>query len=344
MRVLIDILHPAHVHFFKHFIADVEGAGHEVFVTARDKEMTLQLLDRLGIEATVLSTQRSGVLGLGGEFVSRTARLLREARRTRPDVMIGIMGPSIAPVGRLLRIPTVVFYDTETAGRTNRWVYPMASSVCTPDCYAGVVRGHHHTYPGYHELAYLHPHRFTADPGVLDMVGLTPGEPFGIVRFVGWQASHDLGRSGLAIEAKRGIVDALAEHGRVLISSESELPADLESRRVPDEATHLVHHLAAAATVLIGDSATMAAEAAVLGVPAVYVSPFRLGYTTELEQRYGLLRTVVPGDLPAALGALEQSLALPTRERARRRDRLLADKIDTTAWMVGFVTNRRWER
>ena len=38
MRVLIDILHPAHVHFFRNFHAEMEGRGHQVCITARDKD------------------------------------------------------------------------------------------------------------------------------------------------------------------------------------------------------------------------------------------------------------------------------------------------------------------
>ena len=34
--------------------------------------------------------------------------------------MTGIMGPSIAIAGKLLRTPRVVFYDTEIATSTNR--------------------------------------------------------------------------------------------------------------------------------------------------------------------------------------------------------------------------------
>jgi hypothetical protein len=39
MKILIDIGHPAHVHFFKNAIRELEGRGHEVKVTARDKEV-----------------------------------------------------------------------------------------------------------------------------------------------------------------------------------------------------------------------------------------------------------------------------------------------------------------
>src|SRR5258708_6637895 len=123
-------------------------------------------------------------------MAQRTPRLMKIMRSFRPDVMTGIMGPSIALAGALRprRVPAVVFYDTEFAVQTNRIVYPLAYSVCTPDCYQGTVPGRHPTYAGYHELAYLHPNRFQPDPAVLAEFGLTPGEPYSIVRFVSWRA------------------------------------------------------------------------------------------------------------------------------------------------------------
>jgi hypothetical protein len=39
LKILIDIGHPAHVHFFRNAIRVLEGRGHDVKVTARDKGM-----------------------------------------------------------------------------------------------------------------------------------------------------------------------------------------------------------------------------------------------------------------------------------------------------------------
>ena len=49
MRILFDMGHPAHVHFFKNAIWELEKQGHEVKVTARDKDVTLELLEAYGI-------------------------------------------------------------------------------------------------------------------------------------------------------------------------------------------------------------------------------------------------------------------------------------------------------
>ena len=336
MRILIDILHPAHVHFFKHFRQEMIATGHEVLVTARDKDVAVPLLERLEIPHEVLSTQKKG-LGLGSEMIARTRRLMATMRRFRPDVMTGIMGPSIAVGGRLLGVPSVIFYDTEFATQTNWFAYPLARAVCTPDCYQGKVRGTHITYPGYHELTYLHPSRFTPDGARLEAFGLATGEPYSVVRFVSWQAIHDISETALSLEQKREIIDMLRAEGRVIISSETAMPDDLDDLRARGPVED-IHHLLAHARIVVGESATMASEAAVLGTPAVFIAMTGRGYTDDQERRYGLVRHFKTTEFDAAIAHIAAKLSDPelARETAAARARLLADKIDVTAWMVDF--------
>ncbi|HWP05062.1 MAG TPA: DUF354 domain-containing protein [Polyangiaceae bacterium] len=343
MRVLVDILHPAHVHVFGAVASELAARGHEVRFTLREKEFARALLDERGLAYETLSQQQHGA-GLGREFLERNARLWRVVGNFRPHFLTGIMGPSITAVGRARRLLVrdrariAVFYDTEIARLTNTVVYPLADYVCTPDCYQAKIHGNHITYPGYHELAYLHPNRFTPDPDVVRRAGIDPASRYAIVRFVAYKASHDIGTSGLTDEQKIRFVRALAEHGRVLVSSESELPAELEPNRLRAPVSD-IHHIIAHARLLAGESATMASEAAVLGVPAVYISPLGRGYTDDEEARYGLVRNFI-GDrfrddwtsVAAKLFSDDSEMERATQARAR----LLREKTDVTAWIADF--------
>lgn len=336
MRILIDILHPAHVHFFRHFHDEMADRGHELCITARAKDGSLELLDRFGLPYHHLSNQRSGKAGLAIELVARTRRLLEVMREFRPDVLTGIMGPTIALAGAVRRAPAIVFYDTEFAVQTNWFVYPLARSVCTPDCYQGKVRGTHVTYAGYHELAYLHPNRFQPDPERLKAFGVAPDEPFSLVRFVSWQAVHDSRERGLTVEQKRHLVELLERKGRVLVSSESPLPSDLSALE-PAGPAEDIHHLMAHAQMVVGESATMSSEAAVLGVPAVFIATTSRGYIDDEEKRYGLVRHFTEDEYDRAVEAIHELLADSPRETGRTaRQRLLNDKIDVTQWMIDY--------
>jgi predicted glycosyltransferase len=336
MRILIDILHPAHVHFFRNFHSEMESRGHEMHITARAKDHSLELLEQYHLPYDHISDQRSGGAGLVIEMAQRTRQLAKVMAEFRPDAMTGIMGPSIAVAGKLKRVPAVVFYDTEFAKQTNWFVYPLAYSVCTPDSYQGRVRGRHVTYAGYHELAYLHPNRFRPDPARLAGFGLTAGEPYSLVRFVSLQAVHDKREKGLTAAQKSDIVELLSRHGRVLVSSEGELPANLAQYEIKGPYED-IHHLLAYAQMIVGESATMSSEAAVLGVPAIMIATTGRGYTDDEERRYGLVRHFTENRYDEAVAAIEKLWEGSPRELGQRaREQLLADKIDVTAWMVDY--------
>jgi predicted glycosyltransferase len=341
MRILVDLLHPAHVHVFRNLITTMRERGDDVLMTARDKDVTIELLAAYDLDHTVISSQSTGVAGLAGEWALRSTKLARIARSFRPDIMTGIMGVSIAPVGKLLRIPSAVFYDTEFATTTNRVVYPLATAVVTPDCYSTPVNGTHVRYPSYHELAYLHPNRFRPDPSIAADAGVDIEVPYSIVRFVSWEASHDRGELALTNAQKRELVDGLSQHGRVLISSEMALPDDLEpfAYRGPVSA---IHHVMGFASLIVGESATMASEAAVLGTPSVYIAETSRGYIDDLERRYGLVRHFKPGAFDLAVDAAASFMGDEEQQAAAlARERLLFDKVDLTAWMLDFFERYR---
>jgi predicted glycosyltransferase len=288
-----------------------------------------------------ISSQASGTSGLIGEWAIRTTRLGRIARSFKPDVVTGIMGVSIAPVGRLLRKPALVFYDTEVAKQTNRFVYPVASAVITPDCYDAPVRGHHITYPGYHELAYLHPNRFTPDADKLAAFGLSAGEPFTVIRFVSWESSHDGGEVALGTAQKVALVDRLQQHGRIVISSEGPLPDSLAPLSLTGPVED-IHHVLSYATATVGESSTMASESAVLGTPAIHVAQTSRGYVDDLGHRYGLVEHFTPKEFHAAVAAAEHIVAHPDAESAgKARSKLLAEKIDVSSWMIDYLERFR---
>lgn len=338
MRLLVEILHPAHVHVFRNAIGEWRERGDEVLVLSREKDVANELLDAYGIPYESISRLGRTKLDLVREMIVRDVRMWRRAREFRPDVLVGVMGVTIAQVGRLIGRPTVVFYDTENATLTNSVVYPLAHSVCTPECYAAKVRGRRVAYPGYHELAYLHPRRFTPDPDVVRQAGLEPGTPYFIVRFVSWQASHDVFDQGLSASLKRAVVTELSSHGRVLISCEGALPPDLEGYRLRAPAEN-IHHLIAFSRMLVGESATMAAEAAVLGVPAFYIADTSRGYIDDLERRYGLVRKYARAQASSALVEIKRLLSRGSlsEEMAAARRRLLTERVDTTSWMIEYV-------
>lgn len=335
MRIAIDILHPAHVHFFKHFYWEMMRHDHEFLITAREKDCTTNLLERLNIPHTVISTAAKSRLPQGIEFFHRTRIFLRLARRFKPDVLTGIMGPTIAVAGRLLRRPVYIFYDTECSTLTNRFAYPLATRVITPDCYQAKIGKHHLRYPGYHELAYLNQNRFVPDERVVRQYGLDPLQRYCVVRFVGWWATHDRGERGLTAEQKRELVRRLERFGRVVISSEGDVPTDLQDKLFRGSIEQF-HHLLAFADLYLGESATMASEAAVLGTPAIYVAKTSRGYIDHQAQ-YGMVRVFTDQQFADAVTFAEDALQGSNTFLSQAKDNrasMLDGRIDVTEFMI----------
>lgn len=330
MTVLVTIQHPAHVHFFRHAIESLQDSGQDVHVVARDNEVAVDLLEQFDIDHEVLASESKSLAQLAYTQALYELRTIRYARRVDPDVVTGIGGVTAAHVAAVVGAESVVFTDTEHATLINRITHPVADYIVTPSCYTEDVGDKQVSYASYHELAYLHPDRFTPDPSVFDSLRIEPDDTFVVFRVSAWDSSHDMGASGVG-----DLTDAVerleATGATVLVTSEVPLPDALERCRttVPPED---MHHLLAYADLFFGEGATMAAESAILGTPAIYVNSLTMGYTDELETVYGLLYSYPDdGDHEAALRRAVNVLEDPDTDRQEtRRAALLEEKRDTT--------------
>lgn len=342
MKISLDILHPAHVHFFKNFIWEMQKHGHDVLVTVAEKDIACLLLNNYGFTYTNHGPYGKSFLQKVLNVPFKFCQLYYTVRRFNPDVYMGLASFRAAQVSFLRRKTSLIFDDTEN-GRAEVLLYrPFADYICTPSCYKGNLGSKQVRYDGYHELAYLHPDRFSPDPEILKKMNLEAGDKFVIIRFVGWQAVHDIGHAGMTLDTKIKAATEFSRHARIFITSERPLPPVLEPYRItipPEE----IHHVLAYATLLYGESATMASEAAVLGTPAIYLDNVGRGYTDEQEERYGLVFnfTETLEDQERSIQKGVEILSSPDikTEWQEKRKKLLKDKIDVTGWMIDFVEN-----
>ena len=339
MRILVDITHPMHAHFFRHALARWQREGHALCVTSRNKDITWALLDEFGLEHMRIGRRaRRGVAGLAVELAERAWGLRRVVRSFRPDVAAAEAGTFLVYGCLAERVPVVVFSDTEHARVANALTYPLARAVITPRAYQKSAGSRHIRYNGYQQLAYTHPAYFTPDPAALEAEGLRPGEPFVIVRLVSWGASHDVGDFG--VRDLRAVIAALAPYGRIILSAEKPLPPDLQALALRGPRRHMLH-LQAFARLFFGESATMAAECAMLGTPAIFLSTSRRGYITELERRYDMVYAfhdpqTGQADALAKACALLGDPATPAVWEAKRQH-MLAELIDVSDFIARTV-------
>lgn len=328
--ILVDIGHPGHVHLFRVPILAWQAAGHKVVVTIRDRGLVSPLLQSYGIEHQVASRVKTSFLGLLYELLEHDWGVLAAAVKHRADVLIGT-SVCITHAGLLLRKPSIIFNEDDKH-YLHAWAllaYPIATRIVVPFVLTDTKTPRYLSHRSLHELAYLHPDHFTPDPAVLGELGVAPGERFFVVRFVALQAHHDFNHRGLDLEQRRRLLQFLETRGRVFVTDEA-LPLEDRGRyRLPIHPSR-IHHAMYYATLLVGDSQTMAVEAAVLGTTAVRCNTFvrECSIINELDERYGLIHSFHPRDfdrLLAHVGGLLDQPDLAGRVKARR-ERLLRDK------------------
>jgi predicted glycosyltransferase len=57
MKILIDINHPAHVHYFRNFISEIQKRGHICIITNRDSPFIMAFLEDYGIRHIIRSSR-----------------------------------------------------------------------------------------------------------------------------------------------------------------------------------------------------------------------------------------------------------------------------------------------
>lgn len=361
MNILIDIVHPAHVHLLRNFYHEMVGKEHKVVVTCKHIPSAMQLLEMYEIPYIYLGEKKDNILLKAFEQLWYNVKLLRIARHEKCTIAVGssITLAHIAALSRWTilrpRINAILLDDDddEVEPLYAKYGHPFADVVLSPKETPRLTKKVIY-YPAYHELAYLHPNRFVPDPSVLDDAGIhyerdASGnvenvEPYFVMRFNAFKAHHDVGVVGLTIENKRRMVQLLSQHGKVFITTERNiddefLPCQL---RVPQDK---IHSLLYYATMFLGDSQTMTSEAAVLGTPSIRCNTFvgRIHYLEEEEHRYALTYGFRPENSEAMFRLVEELLAKGNAELkaewANKRGLLLQEKIDYTTFLTWFIEN-----
>jgi predicted glycosyltransferase len=243
-------------------------------------------------------------------------------------------------VARLLGKVSLVFSDTEHAKLHHKLTVPFATKVFTPSCYRLDLGIKQVRFNGFMELSYLHPNYYSPDRSILELLKVHKHEKYVILRFVSWKAAHDFGHKGMSLKNKRKAVQVLSKIAKVFISSESQLPDDLEPYRVRIPVNKM-HDAIYYSSLLFGESATMASEAAVLGTPSIFIDNDGRGYTDEEERKYKIVFNFSESELDQEMAiakAVEILLENGAKEKYQNvRQRILSDCIDTTEFMVNEV-------
>lgn len=337
MKIFIDIGHPAHVHYFRNFIKIMEAKGHEFFISARDRYPVKELLEHYKIDFYNRGKGKNSVLGKLYYLVLTDIKLLIKALKFKPSMLISFNGPYTTHVGKLLNKPSIVFDDTDSASLSRKFYKPFASHILNPDVFKHDLGEKQIKFKGYMELSYLHPKYFKPDISGNEILGIKEGEDYVIIRFVNWNAHHDYGHNGISEELKYKAVKEFSKYAKVFITSENILPDELEKYRINIDPVDM-HKVLRSAMLLFGESATMASECAVLGVPAIFIDNDGRSYTDEEESRYNIVFNFNESDNDV-IKAIDKGVEVLKEKRSydHVKSEILSEKISLTDYLVWFA-------
>ena len=326
MKILLSLLHPAHFLLFKGFILEMQKRKHEFIIVSRKKDCLIELLDYYGFKHECISEHKKGVWPLAKELMTRVSKIKKICKKEKPDILLGCMGADIVLIRNKL---SYIVYDTEDSGIVSKYVYPLATKIITPECFAEDLGKKHVKYRGHKELAYL------TDFKPEDV----PINNFFFLRFVSWGASHDIGQSGLNLEYKRKIIEKLSKLGNIIISSEGQLPEEFEKYIYKDHPAK-IHSYLYHARMFIGDSQTMATEAGLLGTPSIRCNTLvgtnhGKGVFEKLEEEC-LVKSVKN---PEEVLLLIDELINKKNEWQIKAGRYFAKNENVTEWLVRYFDN-----
>ena len=344
MKILFMISHPAHFHMFRYTMRNLQADGHEVVAVIRPKDVLEQLCINSGMSYYKVKNrpEKWGMLGLGLSLVAKTWEVWRLARKEKPDMLVGSDGV-LAVVGKLIGKPAFECSedDAEAIALYAKMFFPLYTGIVCPSCCSAWKWEMKKTgYQSYHELGYLHPNQFTPERAVVERYGIDADLPYILIRFAQLTAHHDVGIHGINTEIAEHVIEMLKPYGTIYITSERPLEPQFEPYRIKINPLDM-HHVMAFASLYIGDSQTMAAEAGVLGTPFVRFNDFlgRLSYLNELENDYHLGFGHKTNDVDGFYASIQRWLSIPNRKElcAERRQTMLSEKIDYAQFLTWFI-------
>ncbi len=132
MRIWIDLANAPHVGFFLPLVKEFTNLGHEVSISVRDFNQTVELARRNGLPGEVIGTH-GGASSLGKllNLLGRSVRLARFGRKMKPDVAVSHNSYTHTIAGRCVgaRVVTIMDYEGQPA---NHIAFRTAHRVIVP--------------------------------------------------------------------------------------------------------------------------------------------------------------------------------------------------------------------
>jgi len=279
MRIIVDLVHPADVNFYKNAIKIIQSRGDEIILTVRSRGILVSILEReLNIPINIIGRHYPSLITKVFGTLKRDIDLLSFMINTKADISTSF-SPHPCRASKLLGLPSIIFDDDYIYRLTFNLQKLFATRLIIPDLIPAY--GHNiFKYSGFKELAYLHPKYFNGNINTLDEYGLKKQEYIFIREIAGVSLDYKNAVTDLV-----RITEELAREGlKIVLSLEDKSRKRLFCNDciILEEPVGDIYSLLKYSALTISGGDTMAREATLLGTPSIYTGGRRLPVDEEL--------------------------------------------------------------
>jgi len=340
MHIHFDICHPSNVHYFRNTMSALKEKGHDITISARNKDVAHELLQSYGFDYTDRGKGSKNLIGKLFRYPFTNLKLLFQNMRNRPDLFVSFSSPYSAIVSSLLNRPHITLNDTEhTAQVHKKLTYPFSDLILTPDFYNGSLGKKHIRIHTVFEYFYLKNAIEHPDTSIRKQLNLENGRQYVVIRLVAWNSFHDFRKKVLNDQKLRQLIQMFETDYQVYINSESQLPHEFQKYQ-----THIssgrFHDLLANAAFVISEGVTTASESALLATPVFYVNSNPLMGYLQQAQKHGLL-THCPDEINL-LTHIERMMKeglVDKNEFSLSRNAMIQNYVNPTSFLVWLIEN-----
>jgi hypothetical protein len=288
-KVWIDVLTPKQVHYFHRTTEGLEKKGHEIVITARHYDSTIELLESMDIAHRIVGGHGGGTLGEKLKASLRRQIHIQnflQSMKQLPDWSLSLCSPEAARIAYGLGIRVLLSNDAPHAEAVSRLTLPLADRLVAPKCIPkakftryGIEPERIRQYDGIDEVAWIRDLR--PDESSLALLGLRDRR-FVVLRPEETKAAYLLDTlQPSSVTVLRPMIEKLIQlHLEVAIVVLPRYPDQRDALNmefgdrivIPDRAIEGPSVMAYADLVVSGGG-TMSREASLLGTPAICAFP-----------------------------------------------------------------------
>ncbi len=336
MKVLIDIVHPAHVHFFKFIIRDLKKNHHQVIITSRKKIITEKLLEEENIPYISLGDYKNNLDKIIKTIpiIIKLITILKHFKFGKKDYIMGISPVHASIASKFVKSTCIGFTDTDFAPEQFYICSFFSNFIFTPMWFPLKVYGAKHVkYRGCQEYTYLNTKYFKPNVEIIRKYGLN-ADKYIVVRLIDWDATHDIGKRGIPDIDK--FLTILSEKYEILLTSEFPI-SDKWKKKLYRGKLGDFHNFLFFSAGYIGEAFTTAQEALILGRPSVVINPIKCLLFEHFNSIKALCRKT--SNFLEGIKILDNLLDLVEEKKEEMVSNYCKNFVDLNQFILKFITS-----